>query len=196
MNQMFRTAKLWTLVFLASLAWPGEYVRAYTVTFNGIGGNNLDPYAGHSEGGFVVTPATGAWFKGHWHGKPIPSIFGIPDQGSVQVTNTATGLFTFSSVDLTSVTNANAMYSLEGFLSDSSVLISSGTLSIAESFITIPSPNPSTVLDRLKISITSNGATSYNIDNIVMHSVVPEPSTALLSMGLPLLIYVSRRRVC
>ena len=185
MSTTHRKAKLCS-VFVAILATLAcSSARAYNVGFDTLGGITGTAFAGHSEGGFTVTPITGDWRVSQVIGSPIPSIFGSPPGlATVRVTDSVTGLFTFSSVNLAGNLTPTATYTVEGFRNNSSVLVTSGTLNIANVFFNIVGPNPATVLDRLDISISPNTTTSFNVDNIVLNRVVPEPSTlALIAMG-------------
>jgi hypothetical protein len=195
-NITHRAAKPCFVVLTILAALAGGHAHGYNVAFNGIGGVNSDPYVGHSEGGFTVSPIAGTWLKGHSFGNPVPSIFGVPPTPAlVRVTDTTTGLFTFSSVDLAGLTNSSATYSVEGFRNNSSVLVTSGTLSIANVFFNIPSPDSLAVLDRLDISISPNSASSFNVDNVVLNHVVPEPATfGLLAIGAVAALVVRRSR--
>jgi hypothetical protein len=172
----------------------GGIAHGYTVGFDTLGGANGTPFAGHSEGGFTVTPITGDWRVGQLFGDPVPSIFGVPPTlATVRVTDTVSGLFNFSSVNLAGITSSTATYTVEGFRNNGSVLVTSGTLNIADVFFNITSPNPATVLDRLDIAISPNSTTSFNVDNIVLNHVVPEPSTLALLAMCSLVGFVARR---
>ena len=88
---------------------------------------------------------------------------------------------------------AIAAYTVEGFRNNGSVLVTSGTLNIADVFFNIPSPNTLAVLDRLDITIVPNTTTSFNIDNIVLNHVVPEPVTFGL-LAVCSLVFLATRR--
>ncbi len=171
-----------------------------TIDFGPLAGANEDPYTGHVEDGFTVTPVQGEWFEGHQFGNPEPSIFAgpifFPVQSAIQVTG---GQFSFQSVDLSSNSRPDSPFLIEGFLNNVLVLSQAGTIDDINTFNLIASANPATVLDRLRIQITPADleTTSMNIDNIVLNvgnGTAPEPSgIALLGLGLAFLARIRRR---
>src|SRR5262249_16615518 len=153
---------------LAAPAFPG------TITFSGIGGSNFDPFTTYAEAGFTVNPTTGSWLKGFNFGNPIPSIFSSSGTASITITG---GVFKFSSFDFGNAKNLGGLtWSAAGFLSSVQVLTGSGSGPGSSVFTTIASPNSSTVLDTLVLTANKGSTSSYNFDNIVLNSVVPEPA--------------------
>ena len=151
-----------------------------TVTFSSLGGANLGPYTGHDEGNFSMTTNAGSWLQGHIFGNPAPNILGgpigTPLFSRLEVVENTSGLFTFSSLDLTdNYWDPSLIYSIEGTLAGSTVLFTSGSLPAASTFITVPSPDSSQVLDLLRLEIIPNSASSFNVDNIVVTTVVVPP---------------------
>jgi hypothetical protein len=157
------------------------------IDFNTLTGNNIDPFSNYTENGFTVTSTTGSWFKAFAYGNPVPDIFLGPiggiTPGSITVTNGG-GLFSFGSFDFSPNSGTNAAYAITGTLLGSTVLSFSGTDSAITTFSTIVNNN-AVLIDTLVISITPNGQSSANIDNIVYATAaVPEPGTlSLLCLG-------------
>ncbi len=194
MSNTHRTAKL-CLAFLAIVAaLAGSVAQAYNVDFTGLAGADTSGFASHSQGGFTVTNAGNLWRVGQSSGNPAPSIFNeSPGVGTARVTNTVTGLFTFSSVDLAGFGSSTSTYTIEGFRNNGSVYSTGGTLNLVGAYFTIPSPNPATILDRLDIAVSRNSSDHYNLDNIVVNQAVPEPSTLALIAMCSLVGFVARR---
>jgi hypothetical protein len=179
--------------------------KASLITFNNLGGANEDPYTGHTEGNFTVTPTGGSWFQGQIFGNPTPSIFagpvGSPSVSSIRVEETSNGIFTFGGVDLTSNGAPGTSYTIQGFLNSTLVLSQTVTINSVNTFETIASSDTSMLLDELTITGTpGSNVTSFNIDNIEVSesnaSAAPEPATlTLLGTGvLSLLGYRWKRR--
>jgi hypothetical protein len=168
--------------------------QAVTIAFSGLVGANGDPMPNpYVESGFSVTPLSGTWLEAHQFGNPIPSIFGRSAAGTVEVKETSSGPFAFSSVDLADAGSGGATYDLSGFLGATPIFSVSGG-PLPGSFVTVPSPSGSTI-DRLDITMHQAGAT-YNIENIVVNPV-PEPSSVvLLTLGAAIGIWNRRRLFC
>lgn len=175
-------------------------LSAATITFGGLTGANASPFPSpYMESGFIVTATQGAWLTGQSFGKPFPSIFNgsnfIPlTSSSIQVTRAGGGLFTFSSVDMAS-NNGVSTYSFSGVgLNQSGSLPNSRNLN-TYLFGTYVNNTPDLLLTSLTINIDPIGSpTSFNIDNIVITSAVPEPApTALIGAAVGLLMLVGRR---
>jgi len=154
--------------------------NAYVINFNPLVGANGDPYAGHAEGGFSVTPTAGTWMEAHSFGNPVPDIFSMSATATVRVTG---GTFTFAGVDLGDAGGGGADWEIHGFLGATELLTMSG-LDLADGFTSLASSNSSMMLDRLDITMLKSTTTSYNIDNIAVNAA-PLPGTlALLGLGL------------
>lgn len=162
-----------------------------TITFNGIGGVNGDPFTTYVESGFTVTPTTGIWKKGFGFGNPVPSIFSPSATASITVTG---GTFDLISFDFGNANNLSGLtWSAAGFLNNVQVLSGSGNGPSTVMFITVPSPNSAALLDTLVLTGNLGNTSSYNFDNIVLSSV-PEPSTiTFFAMGLVLAGFCRRR---
>jgi hypothetical protein len=165
-------------------AFLSSAAPAYTIAFASLNGGNDTPYTGHIEGNFRVAPTSGDWRQAQQYGNPAPDIFAGPVgsviPASLDVTELTTGLFRFSSFDFSPNGSTATVYQITGFRSGNSVLSFSGSAGVATQFQTILSSNSTTVLDRLTFSFTPNGASSYNVDNIVVNTAVPEPTTVVL----------------
>lgn len=181
------------VAFAAMLA-GSEAANAYVIGFDSLVGLNGVPYAGHTEGGFAVTPTSGVWFEAHIFGNPVPDIFSRSNTGVINVTG---GLFTFAGVDLGdgSVQGGTA-FAIKGFLGGMQALSQTGMNLPGGVFTTINSSNTVKILDRLEITMFLNSSTSYNIDNIVVNAAaVPAPGTmALVGIGLAGLGFSRRKR--
>lgn len=172
-----------------------------TIDFGPLSGANLDPYSGHVEDGFTISPILGEWFEAHLFGNPIPDIFAgpifSPSPSAIEVTG---GLFAFQSVDLTSNIAPGSTFLIQGFLSSVLVFSQAGTIGNVNTFNLIASLNPATFVDRLTILMTPDLETSsMNLDNIVLDTApapTPEPSAlALLGLGVAgLLCFRNRHR--
>ncbi len=183
------------LVGLALTLGAG-HARADVITFDGLTGNNGDPFTTYTEGLFKVTPSGSDWEQGFLFGNPIPDIFSGATTSFVDVTLIAGGTFTFSQVDLgNGGTVGSPSFTIEGLLAGSVELTTSGSLASGSDFTTIASPDSNQPIDTLRISFDLGTTTSYNIDNInVTAGAVPEPaSLAILASGLVVLgVYRSR----
>ena len=155
---------------------------AATITFDSLGpGINGDNFITAVEFGFTVYDESGGWVEGHFFGNPVPSIFTSGPDGRVTVTNG--GTFTFSSVDLGNASGGSTSltYTIQGFLLGAPVFSTSATIGSPNAFTTISSPDSSSFIDLLRITIDGTNTSSYNIDNIVVDaSTVPEPATLLM----------------
>ena len=196
---------LTSAVFVMGLASVSQ-AATITIDFGGLAGSNGDAYTGHVEDGFTVTPflGLGSWFEAHAFGNPQPSLFagpvGSPSQSMITVTDGG-GLFTFESVDLSCNNSAECTYILNGLVGGNTVLFTEvGIFPGVSVFNTIFGLDNLTEIDQLDITlIPGAGATSMNLDNIVLNQAdevpeVPEPATlGLLGVGLAVLAGVRRR---
>jgi hypothetical protein len=165
---------------LVAILSPGA-ARGYVIGFNALPGNNLDPYGGHSEGGYTVTPTAGSWQVAKAFGNPTPDIFSASSVATVAVMSNSSGIFTFNKVDLGSASSGtNVPYTITGLLGASTQFTISGSTLPGNAFATISNPNPAITIDKLRITMNIGNTSSYNIDNI---DVAPEPS-AFAAMAL------------
>jgi hypothetical protein len=172
----------------------GAPARAVIIDFGNLAGANEAPYSGSVEDGFTVAPAAGNWFEAHLFGNPPPSIFAGPvgsvaPNNSLDVARADAGDFTFTSVDLACNNASSCPFGVIGFLDGVEVLSFAGVVTGGPPFVffTQSNPSPDQVVDALVIGIQPGaGATSMNLDNIVVTPVaVPEPATlALLGFAL------------
>jgi len=166
-----------------------------TIDFATLGGNNLDAFSSYVEHGYTVSSTAGAWKVGKLFGNPIPDVFcGGCGPGTLEVTG---GTFNFDSVDIGNPVAPSFGITITGFLAGIQVLTETATSpppGTFGTFETITSNNTSQKLDELFISI--NTATSDgNVDNIVLSSAVPEPSSVvLLSTVLLGVAFFARKR--
>jgi hypothetical protein len=172
-------------------------LSTHGITFTGLTGPNLGPYAGSLEGAFAVTPTSGTWEESTIYGNPGPSIIdgpvNAPGAGVIQITDSL-GRFTFAGFDFSS-NNGNSLYDVEGFLGGALAYEQTGELSGTFgpfSFSTQLTAAATVAVDGLLISIIpESGTTSVNLDNIQVATVavgaVPEPgSYSLFACGLGL----------
>lgn len=89
-----------------------------------------------------------------------------------------------------------ATYLFEGYNNNVLVLSQAGIIITDTSFLTYSNATPATTLDRLNISVSPGGGSSFNLDNIVVNRVIPEPSAfALLGLGTLAAGIVWRKRI-
>jgi len=181
------TAPLLGLAALAALALTGKPAAAQTITFLGLTGENGDNISSpYTEGGFTVNFTTGQWHEAHAFGNPIPSIYTAEESAVVDVTHSGGTVFTFSSVDFGNASAGSPTYTLTGLRSGATVFTSSGDFLTPYAFTTIGSPDSTSLIDDLKLTLNRGTTSSVNIDNIALNSrvtTVPEPST-VASLGL------------
>ncbi|HYN02588.1 MAG TPA: PEP-CTERM sorting domain-containing protein, partial [Vicinamibacteria bacterium] len=197
MKRWFSTGLLALAMLLAMQT--ASYATLITIDFGPLVGANQDPYLGHVEDGFAVSPTGGDWFEAQIFGNPVPSIFagpvGEPSPSSIEVTG---GAFNFSGVDLSSNVAVGSTFLIQGFFGNVLVFSQFGAIANINTFNTIASLDTLVVLDRLTILMTpGQGTTSMNLDNIVLDNApaaVPEPSVlTLMGLGLAALTRFARR---
>lgn len=178
-----------------ALACAALQASATVIDFGGLSGNNLDPLGTYGEDGYTVTPTAGDLQEGHAYGNGTPSVVVgpvfNPVPGTLRLTRDGGLLFTFDSLDL-SANNGSAGLLFEGWRNGSQVFSLNGSSTTTNAFETIASPDSTTILDRLDITIRPTG-TSANIDNITVTEAVPEPAT-MLALGAGLAAVARRRR--
>jgi hypothetical protein len=175
-----------TILSAVCFAFSANAVTA--ITFNGLSGTNGALFSSpYTEGTFIVTPTAGTWQEAHLFGHPVPDIFGNSASATIKVTETASRLFLFSSVDFADAGSGGATYSIQGLLNNSTVFSFNGG-PVPGSFVTIANQNSLQQIDTLFITMNRSRST-YNIDNIALQEV-PEPATFALAgfslMGLML----------
>ena len=171
------------MIVLLCLLCSVTVAKADTITFSPLGGANLDPYAGHVEAGYTVTPTAGNWFQAQIFGNPVPSIVAgpifTPSTSAITITG---GIFTFSSVQMVSQ-NGTSTYLFEGFSGLTLLYSSAGAIPAITAFNTYNNPFSAVAIDRLVITIFPTGQpSSMNVDNITLFRAaeVPEPATIVL----------------
>ena len=170
--------KVLMVMVAAGLMTMSGVANATTITFNGLVGDNGDPVATYTEGGFVVT-SLNEWVEAHNWGNPVPDIFTDyiwSDSQAVSVTNGS--LFTFNSVDL-STGSGIASYSIQGLLNGLDQFASLTGTDGYPNWTTVLGDGKS-VIDTLIITQTRISGATANIDNINVSPVVPEPASFLL----------------
>jgi hypothetical protein len=142
---------------------------ADVIDFGGLNGGFQAPMTPYREGTFRVTPVTtDTWFEGHGIGNPVPDIFArplnSPNHSVFMLTRVET--FMFTALDFSSNFGASDL-TIEGFLGAASVFTQNESHDNgAYNFQSIPNVSPSTVIDRLRITVNPISALSINIDNI------------------------------
>ena len=100
-----------------------------TIDFNGLPGNNMDPFSTFSENGYTISSTAGAWSVATLVGFPPPDIdCSNCDLGRLAVTN-VDGEFYFDSIGLLNSGTSDANITIAGFLD--SVQFLSETISLA-----------------------------------------------------------------
>lgn len=185
---------------LVSSALMSGSAAAAVITFDDLAGSTNDIIASYSEDGFTVSPSSGFWREDHDFGNSEPSIFTSSENAALEITESSSASFTFSSFDIADVSQTGPFvgFTLQGFLGAVEVYSDSGNASA--SFQTIASPDPTADIDRLSLSFDISNL-QYNIDNIVLNEQVPPPppprvpapATGLL-LGIGLACLSVRRR--
>jgi hypothetical protein len=187
---------------LSVIAAASAQAGTTTIDFNTLGGANGDPFTPYSENGFTVTPTAGSWFVAQSFGNPVPDIFagpvGNPTTSTVEVTKNGGGTFDLISTDF-ATNNGTSDFTFTGFLGGGLVFTTTGPIPPGPPFMFFTEGNPfsNSPIDTAFITITpTGGPTSMNLDNIVLTTTIPEPSSLVMAgiaslLGLAL---VSRRR--
>jgi hypothetical protein len=191
-----------TLISLAGVAGGGAFGATTTITFAPQSGANGDPFVSDVESGFTTVPTTaGNWFQGQLYGNPVPSIYDGPtfnaSVASIQITDGG-GLFNFNSLDESS-NNGPSDYSISGLKGGITQFLEAGTFAgtfgpYVFSTYSSSAADSATPIDTLDVTITPRGATSVNLDNIVLGTSVPEPASAGILLGGGALGLLRRRR--
>jgi hypothetical protein len=195
-----RSARILAAIGLTNLLLGGAAQAATTtITFNGLPGPNGAVFTGpYTEGGFSVSVTAGQVFEGtvFGDGNPAPSlvvgsVFGGGPNGTVSVTDGGSN-FSLTAFDLAG-NNGAADFTVTGFEGASQIFSFSGSVNAGfEVFQTVT--GLSAKINDLTFALTSHG-TSLNLDNIVLGTVIPEPSTwAMMLLGFAGLGFVGYRQ--
>lgn len=175
--------------------------NAQTITFGALPGNNGDAFTGpYSEAGYDVTLLSGAICVAKSFGNPVPDLFGGPicsntTPATLSVKKSGGGLFRFIGADL-ATQNGTANYTFAGYVAAISQYSSGGVLPSTAAFATYAGSAPGTSIDELRIALSLNDGSSYNVDNIQLASTtVPEPASfVLVGAGLAGVALLRRKR--
>jgi hypothetical protein len=187
---------------ILAVAGSGPLAKADVVTFSGLNGGDNSAFTTYTEGNYTITPISGSWFQDDTaFGNPIPSIYdgpvGTPGDATIEITSSA-GPFTYQSVDYSS-NNGDSEINARGSLNNVGVFSTTEPApGPGSAFTTLASPDSSDPIDRLFLEVLpgAGGATSINLDNIVLNPAVsasPEPGTMIL-LGVGLLGLAQYRR--
>jgi hypothetical protein len=183
------------LVAFAGMTAP---THATTIDFNTLSGSNLSSLTTYSENGFTVTNVQG--FEDiQGFGNPSPSI-GLPGVqngqsgiGSFTVTQTGGGDFSLTSFDLLEEATNGVSYTIKGSLNGSAVYTVNG-LDGTLAFTTLNPAESNVEVNSVLFSFVNPGA-SLVVDNIVVTTAVPEPSTwAMMILGFAGIGFMAYRR--
>ena len=178
----------------------GANAATTTITFAPQSAETNSPFVSDAESGFTVVPTTeDAWFVGQLFGNPVPSIYDgpidDPTTAGIQVTEAGAD-FTFASLDEASNGDVSD-FVIVGLAGGSPKFTELGQFAASSgSFTTYSSTVGDSIIpiDTLDVTIIPfGGANSVNLDNIVLGTTVPEPTSVSIGLGLAALGLQRRR---
>jgi len=112
---MLSLKRMCQAAFVSLLAFSAA--SAETISFSGITTDRSN-FSTYTEGNYTVTAVSGDWLTNTSnYGDPVPSIFDEHTMdASIDITNNAAALFSFSGVDLGNFENVDESYTITGYL--------------------------------------------------------------------------------
>ena len=165
-----------------------------TITFDSLTGDSGDFFSSYAEKGFNVTLIGGQACIAQTFGNPIPDLYGGPScliaspNAVIQVTRLDGGQFWFYGADMTSE-SFPATFTFTGRTNSSTRYVTSGSIAATDDFVFYANTAFGTNISALTITLNAGNAISYNLDNLLLITVMtPEPGTVTMLIAGLLLI--------
>lgn len=164
--------------------------KATVIGFDHFNNSRQPAYAGHDEDGFMVRATKGNWREAFFFGTTAPSIFSRSDKGKVVVKSLDGSGFWANSVNVGngSLYSGSVKYVLRGTMHGTEMFKVKGQVTSLQAFNKVMADSGQEI-DKLVISVFSQQAASFNIDDIALTSASSVAPTPIPGPGsLPLLL--------